>query len=180
MTAHHVPAWRFWSLLVLRIVLGLVMLYAAVPKFFDWENFSFSEFSSTFPPPIDLSPFARIIYNYRVLPVELVNLAGMVVPSLEMLCAFCLLAGCWLWPATIILTILQSTFLAGMVQAMIRGLDIHCGCFVGVDTKVGFLTLGRDSLILIGFILILILLRTNRGSSEASPSSLPQPHSSPE
>lgn len=142
-----------WSSLIIRIVLGVVMLYASVPKFFNWEGVSWAS-----PiPPIDIAPFARSVYNYRVLPIPLVNLAAMVIPTLEMLCAICLLAGVWLRSSTLLLGLLQAAFLLGMVQAIYRGLDIDCGCFVGVDTKVGFLSLARDSIFLIGFIALYIL-----------------------
>ncbi len=142
-----------WTLIILRVVLGLVMLYASVPKFFNWEGASWAN-----PvPPIDIAPFARSVYNYRVLPVPLVNLAAMVIPTLEALCAICLLAGVWLRSTGLLLALLQGAFLLGMVQAIIRGLDIGCGCFVGVDTKVGYLTLARDSIFFIGFIALYFL-----------------------
>lgn len=142
---------RDWTFAGLRVVLGLIMLYAAVPKFFNWEAVAWGGFPPHgFPPPIDLSPFARSVYNYRVLPVPAVHLAAMVVVGVETLAALCLLGGFWVRAASLLLGILQACFLMGMVQAIIRGLDIECGCFVGVDTKVGVYTLARDLILLVG------------------------------
>jgi uncharacterized membrane protein YphA (DoxX/SURF4 family) len=150
--------WKRRVLPILRLLLGLVMLYAALPKLFTWENLSWSSFEwSQLPPPLDYSPFARSVYNYKALPVPLVNLAAMWIVALETLCALCLLAGYWLRAAALLLAVVQTAFLAGMVQAIIRGLDIDCGCFVGIDTRVGVLTLARDSLFLIGFVAVYLL-----------------------
>jgi len=132
--------------MILRWVLAGVMLYAALPKFFSWESF---------PPTLDFAPFARIVYNYRVLPTALVNLAAFSLPMIEALGAACLLTGVWLRSGTLMLALLQTVFLVGMGQAWLRGLDIECGCFVGIDTKVGLLTIARDSLFLIGFVIVL-------------------------
>ncbi len=142
---------RDWTLLVLRILLGLIMVFASFPKFFNWEGVSWSN-----PiPPLDLAPFARDVYNYRILPIPLVNLAAMFVPAIEGLCAICLLTGAWLRSCTLIQAIFQIIFLVAMGQAMVRGLDINCGCFSGIaDSKVGFFTLFRDTVFLIGFIVV--------------------------
>ncbi len=154
---------REWTLLVLRILLGLIMLYASFPKFFNWEGVSWAS-----PvPPLDLEPFARSVYNYRVLPIPLVNLAAMFIPAIEGLCAICLLSGSWLRTSTLILAFFQASFLAGMVQAMIRGLDINCGCFVGAaDSKVGYFSIARDSCFLIGFITVFVLAKGKEGGEE--------------
>ena len=154
---------REWTLLVLRILLGLIMLYASVPKFFNWEGVSWSS-----PvPSLDLAPFARSVYNYRVLPIPLVNLVAMFIPTIEALCALCLLAGVWLRTSSLVLSFFQLVFLAGMAQAMIRGLDIYCGCFVGMDTKVGYLSLARDSIFLLGFLVVALLTKARPGTPES-------------
>ena len=51
---------------------------------------------------------------------------------------------------------LQLVFVIGMAQAWARGLDIQCGCFVGVDEKVGLLTLTRDTIFFLGYLLVFI------------------------
>jgi uncharacterized membrane protein YphA (DoxX/SURF4 family) len=145
---------RQWTFL--RILLGLIMLYASVPKFFNWEGVSWAN-----PiPPLDLAPFARAVYNYRVLPIPLVNLVAMFVPAIEGICALCLLSGVWLRACTPILSFFQVVFIVAIAQAAIRGLDINCGCFSGIaDSKVGPIPIARDTVILIGFIAVFMLAR---------------------
>ncbi|MCG3198754.1 MAG: hypothetical protein HUU16_18850 [Candidatus Omnitrophica bacterium] len=149
---------RSWVFHGLRVVLGLIMLYAAIPKFFNWETVAWGAFPPEgFPPPVDLGPFARSVYNYRVLPVEWVHLAAMFIVGVETVAAMCLLRGRWLKASSLLLGLLQACFLVGMIQAMIRGLDIECGCFVGVDTKVGAYTLARDAILLAGMVTLCVL-----------------------
>ena len=133
-------------LLVVRLVMAGIMFFAAVPKFFDWESEVWK---------IDFEPFARIVYNYRVLPASLVNLVAMAIPPVETIGALSLLTGIWLRSGSLLLAILQGIFLLGMGQAWARGLDIECGCFVGVDSKVGLWTMVRDSFFLLGFLWVL-------------------------
>jgi uncharacterized membrane protein YphA (DoxX/SURF4 family) len=137
--------WRPGYQWVLRVVLAGIMLYAALPKLVDWE---------ADPIRFSYEPFARMVYNYRVLPVSLTNLAAFTLPFVETFGALCLLTGFWLRAGSLMLAILQTAFLLGMAQAWARDLDIECGCFVGVDSKVGLWTMLRDSLFLVGFILV--------------------------
>ncbi len=168
---HEQSTWRGWTLLALRLILGVIMLFASFPKFFNWDGASWSN-----PvPPIDLAPFARDVYNYRILPIPLVNLVAMFVPAIEGLCSICLLTGAWLRPCTLIQAFFQMVFLVAMGQAMIRGLDINCGCFSGVaDSKVGFFTLARDSVFLIGFISVFVLAKEKVSVGEEAPSVVSQ------
>jgi uncharacterized membrane protein YphA (DoxX/SURF4 family) len=149
------------------------MLYASFPKFFNWENLSWA----TPVPPLDLAPFARSVYNYRALPVPLVNLAAMFIPAVEGICALCFLWGAWLRTTSLVLAFFQTAFLLGMIQAMMRGLDIDCGCFAGVDFKVGFLSIGRDSIFLVGFIAVFFLNQCQTQSEGCAPLESPDSQS---
>ncbi len=148
--------------LILRVVLAAIMLYAAVPKFFDWEGI---------PKTIDFAAFSRSVYNYRLLPVAMVNLVAMTLPAVELIGAITLLSGIWLRAGSLMLALLQAVFVGGVAQAFYRGLDISCGCFVGVaDSKVGWIPLVRDSFFLAGFVLIyLTTSQTHSTSGEAPP-----------
>lgn len=137
--------WNHPILWVVRILLAGIMLYAAVPKFFDWE---------AVPKILDFAPFARSIYNYRMVPIETVHLIAMTVAPLELLGGLTLLTGIWLRAGSLSLALLQAVFIVGVAQAFYRELDISCGCFVGFDTKVGWTPLIRDSFFLAGFVLV--------------------------
>lgn len=152
--------WNHPILWVVRILLAGIMLYAAVPKFFDWE---------AVPKILDFAPFARSIYNYRMVPVETVHLIAMMVAPLELLGGLTLLTGIWLRAGSLSLALLQAVFIVGVAQAFYRDLDISCGCFAGFDTKVGWTPLIRDSFFLAGF--VLVYLSTFRQADSASPSS---------
>ena len=141
--------------LLLRFLLGAIMLYAAVPKFFDWESI---------PKVLSFAPFTHSVYNYKLLPVEWVNMVAMTLPPVELLGGLTLLTGVWLRAGSLMLALLQGVFLFGVAQAFYRGLDITCGCFVGVDSKVGWIPLVRDSLFLAGF--VLVFLTTSETGSE--------------
>ena len=142
-------------LFVLRLFLATVMLSAALPKFFDWEGIEIGNLNwELLPPPVTYEPFARMVYNYRILPPALVNLVAFTIPPVEAMGAFCLITGFWLRSGSLMLGLLQLTFVVGMAQAWARGLDIQCGCFVGVDEKVGTWTLSRDTFLFLCYLLV--------------------------
>jgi putative oxidoreductase len=95
----------------LRIVLGCVFIYACWHKIID--------------PPA----FARSIANYQILPRALVNPAALLMPWLELVCGVSLITGLLVRGSALILSGLLVTFTAALTLSLIRGLDIHCGCF---------------------------------------------------
>jgi uncharacterized membrane protein YphA (DoxX/SURF4 family) len=146
-----------WFLLVLRLFLAAIMLSAALPKFFDWAGIEFGNLNwELLPPPVSFEPFARMVYNYRLLPTSLVNLVAFTIPPVEAFGALCLITGLWLRSGSLMLGLLQLAFVVGMAQAWARGLDIQCGCFVGVDEKVGVWTLSRDTSLVLCYLLVFL------------------------
>ncbi|MBU0509039.1 hypothetical protein KKG82_06290 [Patescibacteria group bacterium] len=104
-----------------RIALAAVFLMAAVPKL------------------LDPATFAKDIVNYRVtLPLigqGYVFLAAMFMPAFELVGALALLAPRWKRAGSMIIGGLLIVFTILIAQAVIRGLNIDCGCFgrVGVS-----------------------------------------------
>lgn len=96
---------------VLRLFMGAVFLYASYDKILNPEA------------------FAKAVYNYQILPDIAVNLAALLLPWLEFLLGTCLVAGVWLPGATLISTGLMTLFIGVLSFNLMRGLDIHCGCF---------------------------------------------------
>lgn len=77
----------------------------------------------------NLSDFAKIIYNYKILPVELVNLLAVFLPWLEFIVGLCLVIGKFEKASLLLYSFMLFIFLIALTQALVRGLDISCGCF---------------------------------------------------
>lgn len=94
-----------------RIALGIVFVYASYDKI------------------LHPAAFAKIIHNYQILPDELVNLAAIFLPWLELTIGSLLILGLWLPGSVFIGNLLLITFLSAIIYNKVRGLDISCGCF---------------------------------------------------
>ncbi|MBZ0203475.1 MAG: DoxX family membrane protein [Ignavibacteria bacterium] len=94
-----------------RIGLGAVFMYASFDKMAN--------------PAL----FADIIDNYRVLPFQLVNALAVFLPWLEFITGLLLVTGKWVKGSLLIYTTLLVIFIIALAQALVRGLDISCGCF---------------------------------------------------
>lgn len=106
------PGFRTASL-VARIVLGIVMLIAGAEKLGALEAFGAN------------------IYNYQLLPVELVNIAALLFVWTEIAVGIMLVAGAAVRGSAFISGLLLLLFIVAIGSAMARGLKIDCGCFVG-------------------------------------------------
>ena len=96
---------------VARIVLGALFMYASFDKMAHPEA------------------FADIIDNYHILPIQLVNPLAIFLPWLEFITGFLLIINKWVKGALLIYSTLLVIFIIALSQALIRGLDISCGCF---------------------------------------------------
>lgn len=97
--------------LVARIVLGAIYMYASFDKLANAQA------------------FADVISNYQMLPVQLVNAMAIFLPWVELIIGLFLITGKWVKGSLLIYTILLIIFIIALAQALIRGLDISCGCF---------------------------------------------------
>ena len=112
-----------------RFILGGVFVYAGFEKILH---------------PL---AFAEVVYNYRILPDELINLTAIVLPCLELILGTFLIIRFWT-PGTVVLTnLVLITFIAALVFNMARGLDVNCGCFsaTAVESSMNYLTVLRDA-----------------------------------
>jgi len=113
-----------------RLLLAGLFLYAAWPKLLD---------------PAD---FAKSITNYKVsLPgigQNYAYLAAMFLPALEAVAAVCLFVPKLRRGAALTVMLLMAFFTVMILQAVLRGLNIDCGCFgnsevsAALATKVGW------------------------------------------
>lgn len=98
-----------------RIVLAAVFLFAAVPKL------------------LEPMTFAKDMVNYRVsfplIGQDYVFLAAVFMPAFELVGALALLVPRWKRAGSLIVGGLLLLFIILIAQAVIRGLNIDCGCF---------------------------------------------------
>ncbi len=95
----------------LRLFLGGLLVYASHDKLFDPQ------------------PFANAVDNYQILPYSLVNMAAIALPWIEMVTGLCLIAGVFAPGAGLVATGMFAVFTVALVIAVLRGLNINCGCF---------------------------------------------------
>jgi putative oxidoreductase len=107
-------------LVVFRLVLGGLFVYAGVVKVLD---------------PLD---FAQNIRNYRLVGQSLSFIAAVVLPWLEILAGVALAAGIWKRASALIISGLLVFFILLTLVTMARGLDVDCGCFGALSRKSGF------------------------------------------
>ncbi len=127
-----------YFLLLLRLLLGLIFIFAAIDKIAVPANFSVS------------------IYNYKLLPDEFINVPAIIIPWIELISGLLLLLGISVKENSVIITFLLIVFTIAIIISLFRGLNIDCGCF-GTDygTKIGLLKVSENILfILFGFILV--------------------------
>jgi len=117
------------ALVGLRVALGLLFLWAAVSKV------------------PDLAAFAQDVANYRIIPPALVPYAAAVVVGIEIVTGIALVTGIATRPAAILASILLVAFTAFLAQALLRGIDLRCGCF-GTNEPASWWTVLRDLLLL--------------------------------
>ncbi|MGB5287201.1 MAG: MauE/DoxX family redox-associated membrane protein [Ignavibacteriaceae bacterium] len=127
-----------YLLLASRLLLGFVFIYASVTKISDPESFS------------------QAIYNYKLLPLFLVNILAIILPWIELSAGVLLIFGISVKENSAILNGLLIIFIIAIVISLFRGLDINCGCFGTVDgSKVGLTKILENiGLLILGFLLM--------------------------
>lgn len=120
------------ALFVLRMIVGGIFLYAGILKL---------------AAPLE---FADAVATFRMLPPELINVLALALPPFEVILGLLMISG-WRWrPAALGILMLTVVFAAALGQALIRGLEVDCGCFGHGEPSVvqTWNALGRDLLIL--------------------------------
>ena len=141
--------------IITRLFLGFLFLYSALDKIL-------------YP-----AKFAEVIYNYRLLPVELLNICAMIVPWIEITIGITLLLGVWVTASALLLSGLTIVFIGLLLSAIVRGLNIECGCF-SLDAEgslVSWKRIFEDVLILIGGIYLIWYQIKKQARLESQPSS---------
>ena len=127
-----------YFLLLLRLVLGLIFIFAAIEKIITPENFSVS------------------IANYKLLPAEFINITAIILPWIELISGLLLLLGIWVKENSAIITFLLFVFTLAIIISLLRGLNIDCGCFGTIyGSRIGIMKVVENILqIICGCILV--------------------------
>jgi uncharacterized membrane protein YphA (DoxX/SURF4 family) len=136
-------------LLVLRVALGAIFVYAAWIKLRDpWQLFAMS------------------IDSYRILPLGVVELAARVIPWTELAVGLLLISGFWMRISGPIVSLLLLTFFVLMLRAYAKGMAIDCGCF-GPGEAISWKTLLRDGSMVAAALLLTTMAFLNRPKTPA-------------
>jgi len=128
--------------LLFRLVVGITFIWASVYKI------------------IEPGDFAKSIWFYHLVPGNIINLSAIILPWLELLCGVCIILGIFYRGSIVWINVMMVVFIIALTSAVIRGLDIDCGCFKAAKSSGGS-TL--NSLLLdLGLIILTIQLWLSR------------------
>lgn len=138
-----------YNVLTARVFLGVLLILSSSGKL------------------TDPSLFAASIENYRILTGTSAVVLATVIPWMELFCGLFILSGVILRGSALLAGVLLTVFTFAVISALIRGLDISCGCFTQDPTasKIGWLKVAENTL-LIGVAAFLYYSRNMRFSLE--------------
>src|SRR2546422_3976141 len=96
---------------IFRLVLGTIFIIASIDKIAAPDA------------------FAASVQAYHLAPYALVNLIALVLPWIELLCGTFLIAGVYVRGSSLMVSLLLGMFVIAMISALMRHLNIDCGCF---------------------------------------------------
>ena len=100
-----------YLILLVRLVVGGIFIYASIDKI------------------INPGQFARIVYNYHLLPGELINIFALILPWVEFLCGLAIILGVYYEGSVMIMNLMVLSFIVALGINYIRGVNLECGCF---------------------------------------------------
>jgi putative oxidoreductase len=98
-------------LLLSRIILGVIFIYASIDKILN---------------PL---AFAQIIHHYRLTPPGLINTLAIVMPWIEFSAGLLLIVGFKVRSSALIVSLLLIFFAVVLAVTAFRGINVACGCF---------------------------------------------------
>ncbi len=114
--------------LALRVYMGWIFLQASLGKIPD--------------PAI----FAQNVANYRIIPYLAINLVAIVLPWMELICAFFLFFGLRIKATATILSGLLFLFTLFVIINIFRGVSMNCGCFDTVGEPIGWAKVTQNTI----------------------------------
>ena len=127
-----------YLMLGLRIVLGFIFVIASVEKM------------------ADPAAFAASIGNYKLVSSSVALTVATYLPWIELLSGLAILFGIFSRGSSLLILIMLVVFTGGVISAVMRGLDISCGCFTQDPSvgKVGWYKVGENIAMILGSIVL--------------------------
>jgi len=97
--------------LLIRIAVGAIFIYASIDKI-------------THP-----AQFARIVYNYHLVPSDFINIFALFLPWVELAAGICIIMGIWKEGGVLLANLLVLSFIIALSINLARGVNLECGCF---------------------------------------------------
>ena len=126
-------------ILLIRVILGLVFIYASYDKI------------------LDPGKFARDIANYHIIPFGLENSIAIILPWIELLIGLGIILGIFLDGSVFLSGGFLVLFILMIFQAMMRGFNIECGCGLKEGEMVGWSKI-LENIVFLGASYILSLI----------------------
>ena len=119
-----------------QIVMGVVFAWSALAKLGD------------------LHGFADQVHNFRMMPIFAENIVALSLPWIELVAALALILNIRSRSGAVVVTGLLAVFTVAVSVALIRGLDIECGCFGTSDaSRVGLVKITQNlGMLVLGWI----------------------------
>ncbi|HTP80632.1 MAG TPA: MauE/DoxX family redox-associated membrane protein [Bacteroidota bacterium] len=142
-----------------RILVGLLFILAGAEKMGDTEAFALS------------------IMNYQLSSESVATLLATVLPWVEFLAGLAILTGVYFRGASLIAALSLVLFTGAVATALLRRLDISCGCFTQDPAvgKISWLKVAENS----GLFLVTLFLLNSRSDAFTLPSFLKRWHTDP-
>ena len=121
-----------------RLVIGSVLIFAAVPKIINPLDFAFS------------------LSGYQLFPKSLLPFIAVIVPYMELIIGIMILTGYKIEGALVIAMGMFTLFIFSLLWAISLDLDINCGCYgqeLGEKSNL-WLRVGEDVIYLLACIII--------------------------
>ncbi|MFH2050055.1 MAG: MauE/DoxX family redox-associated membrane protein [bacterium] len=128
--------------MLVRLVVGITFIWASIYKI------------------IEPGDFAKSIWFYHMAPGNIINLSAIILPWLELICGVCIIFGIFYRGSIVWINVMMVVFIIALTSAVIRGLDIDCGCFKAAKSSGGS-TL-NSLLVDLGLIILTIQLWLSR------------------
>lgn len=104
-----------------QIVIGALMVWAGLAKIGNPAG------------------FAAQVHNFKLVPIAVENLIAICLPWIELAAGVAMVIGLRARAGAVLTTALVGVFTLAVLTALVRGMDIECGCFGTSDaTRVGW------------------------------------------